>query len=81
MPDEPIERETEGESSQSKPFRYLSMRLAHFWRFSAGLIEYHRGRADSKTKGVTVGDVVTVHEDNVEGKMGDSSSRRSYRVE
>ena len=70
MPYEPIEEEMEGEDSCSRRFRFLSLRLAHFWKrwrteYLAGLREYHRNSVGIEKRVIGVGDVVTVHEDNV----------------
>lgn len=69
MPDEVIEDEEEGETRYTKRFRYLSIRLAHFWNrwrreYLTNLREFHRNKVSDDAKPVQVGDVVTVYEEN-----------------
>ena len=69
MPDEIIEEEEEGETRYTRKFRYLSIRLAHFWNrwrreYLTNLREFHRNKVSDDAKPVQVGDVVTVYEEN-----------------
>lgn len=69
MPDEIIEEEEECESRYTRRFRYLSVRLAHFWNrwrreYLTDLREYHRNKVSDDAKLVQIGDVVTVYEEN-----------------
>ena len=70
LPDVPVEEEEENETSCSRRFRHLSIRLAHFWKrwrneYLSGLREYHRNKVGERERVVQIGDVVTVFEDNV----------------
>ena len=75
MPDMVVEDEEEGESKYTRRFRYLSVRLAHFWNrwrreYLTDLREFHRNKVSHESaKAVRVGDVVTVYEENK--KRGD----------
>ena len=70
LPEMPLEEDTEDETSCSKRFKHLTLKLAHFWKrwrneYLSGLREYHRTRTSRNEKEVQAGDVVTVFEDNV----------------
>ena len=74
MPDMVVEDEEEGESKYTRRFRYLSVRLAHFWNrwrreYLTDLCEFHQSKVSESAKSVRVGDVVTVYEENK--KRGD----------
>ena len=66
-----MEEEAANETSCSRRFRHLSIRLAHFWKrwrnvYLSGLREYHKTRSGATDrKEIRVNDVVTVFEDNV----------------
>ncbi|XP_067041164.1 uncharacterized protein [Acropora muricata] len=66
-----VEDDEEGESKYTRRFRYLSVRLAHFWNrwrreYLTELREFHRGKVSESAKSVPVGDVVAVYEENKE---------------
>ena len=71
LPDVPVEEEVANETSCSRRFRHLSIRLAHFWKrwrneYLTGLREYHKtGSHATDRKEIRVNDVVTLFEDNV----------------
>lgn len=74
MPDMVVEDEEEGESKYTRRFRYLSVRLAHFWNrwrreYLTDLREFHRSKVSESARSVREGDVVTVYEENK--KRGD----------
>ena len=74
MPDMVVEDEEEGENKYTRSFRYLSVRLAHFWNrwrreYLTDLREFHRNKVSESAKSMRVGDVVTVYEENK--KRGD----------
>lgn len=69
MPDEIAEEPEENESSCSERFRYLTVKLAHFWKrwrneYLVNLREFHRAKAGHVAREVQTGDVVTVYEEN-----------------
>ena len=69
MPDEIAEEPEKNESSCSERFRYLTMKLAHFWKrwrneYLVNLHEFHRAKAGHVVREVQTGDVVTVYEEN-----------------
>ena len=69
MPDEIAEEPDENESSCSERFRYLTVKLAHFWKrwrneYLVNLREFHKAKAGRVVKEVQTGDVVTVYEEN-----------------
>ena len=72
MPDDIVESDDyTGNNACEKRFRYLTMRLRHFWNrwrreYLANLREFHRPRGETYgVADVQVGDVVTVFEDDV----------------
>ena len=74
MPDMVVEDEEEGESKYTRRFRYLSVRLAHFWNrwrreYLTDCVSFIKARLSESAKSVRVGDVVTVYEENK--KRGD----------
>ena len=69
LPDEIAEEPEENESGCYERFRYLTERLAHFWKrwrneYLVSLREFHRTKSGRVVKQVQVGDVVTVFEEN-----------------
>ena len=69
LPDEIAEDPEENESSCYEIFRYLTEKLAHFWKrwrneYLVNLREFHRAKSGRVVKQVQVGDVVTVFEEN-----------------
>ena len=69
LPDEIAEEPEENESVCYERFRYLTERLAHFWKrwrneYLVNLREFHRTTSGRVVKQVQVGDVVTVFEEN-----------------
>ena len=70
MPHVPVEEQAEDETSCSRQFRHLSIRLAHFWKkwrnqYLSKLREYHKSRSGTNRKYIRINDIVTVFEDNV----------------
>ena len=68
MPDEIAEEPEANESSCSERFRYLTVKLAHFWKrwrneYLVNLREFHRPKVDRKDRQIQIGDVVTVFEE------------------
>ena len=69
VPDEIVEDEEEGESRYTRRFRYLSVRLAHFWNrwrreYLTDLHEFHRTKVSKDPRPLQIGDVVTVYDEN-----------------
>ena len=69
VPDEIVEDEEEGESRYTGRFRYLSVRLAHFWNrwrreYLTDLREFHRTKVSTDPRSVQIGDVVTVYDES-----------------
>ena len=69
VPDEIVEDEEEGESRYTRRFRYLSVRLAHFWNrwrreYLTDLREFHRTKVSTDPRSVQIGDVVTVYDES-----------------
>ena len=69
MPDEIAEEPEENENSCSERFRYLTVKLVHFWKrwrneYLVNLREFHRAKAGHVAREVQTGDVVTVYEEN-----------------
>ena len=69
MPDEIAEDPEDNENSVSARFRYLTVKLAHFWNrwrkeYLANLREFHRAKVGRADREVQTGDVVTVFEEN-----------------
>ena len=68
MPDEIVEDE-EGESRYTRRYRYLSVRLAHFWnqsrhKYLTDLREFHQTKVSKDPRPVQIGDVVTVYDES-----------------
>ena len=68
MSDEIAEEPEENESGFYERFRYLTEKLAHFWKrwrneYLVNLREFHRTKSGRVVKQVQVGDVVTVFEE------------------
>ena len=68
VPDEIVENE-EGESRYTRRFRYLSVRLAHFWNrwrreYLTDLREFHRTKVSKDLRPVQIGNVVTVYDES-----------------
>lgn len=69
MPDEIAEEPEENESSCSERFRYLTVKLTHFWKrwrneYLVNLREFHRVNQGREVRQIQTGDVVTVFEEN-----------------
>ena len=70
LPDVIPSEEEESVPSANKRFHYLSKVRDHFWNrwrreYLTDLREYHRGKCESQVRTVSIGDVVTVFEENV----------------
>ena len=69
MLDMVVEDNEERENKYTRRFRYLSVRLAHFWNrwrreYLTGFCEFHRSKVSEGAESVRVGDLVTVYEEN-----------------
>ena len=69
IPDVVVEDEEEGENKYTRRFRYLSVRLMHYWNqwrgeYLTDLHEFHQRKVSESVKPVRVGDVVTVYKEN-----------------
>ena len=68
MPDEVVESADDRQIDHNARFRYLSVKLAHFWNrwrreYLADLREYHNNKSGSGGRSVEIGDVVIVSEE------------------
>ena len=64
-----IVEDKEGESRYTRRFKYLSVRLAHFWnrwrhKYLTDLREFHRTKVSKDPRPVQIGDVVTVYDES-----------------
>ena len=69
MLDMVVEDNEKRENKYTRRFRYLSVRLAHFWNrwrreYLTGFCEFHRSKVSEGAESVRVGDLVTVYEEN-----------------
>lgn len=69
LPDENIEEAEENETSCSRRFRHVTLRLAHFWNrwrkeYLTDLREFHKAKENRNKKPVEVGDIVIVYDEN-----------------
>ena len=70
MPDEIAEEPEKNESNCSERFRYLTVKLAHFWNrwrreYLVNLREFHHPKVGREVRQIQAGNVVTVFEENV----------------